>query len=108
MSDRKQMDKGCAAAIRAGMGPWFRRASTHGPLIVGLLVLSSGAPTVAADKVISELKVGIRSHDVSVLGSNEEKGIDVNAEILFASRSEERRVGKECVCTCRSRWSPYQ
>src|SRR3546814_18323531 len=23
-------------------------------------------------------------------------------------RSEERRVGKECVSTCRSRWSPYQ
>src|SRR3546814_13196237 len=24
-----------------------------------------------------------------------------------AFRSEERRVGKECVSTCRSRWSPY-
>src|SRR3546814_15687538 len=23
-------------------------------------------------------------------------------------RSEERRVGKECVSTCRSRWSPYR
>ena len=22
-------------------------------------------------------------------------------------RSEERRVGKECLCWCRSRWSPY-
>src|SRR3546814_11552336 len=26
---------------------------------------------------------------------------------VFAKRSEERRVGKECVSTCRSRWSPY-
>src|SRR3546814_12994240 len=25
----------------------------------------------------------------------------------FVNRSEERRVGKECVRTCRSRWSPY-
>src|SRR3546814_1226404 len=25
----------------------------------------------------------------------------------FEHRSEERRVGKECVSTCRSRWSPY-
>src|SRR3546814_16448276 len=25
----------------------------------------------------------------------------------FIGRSEERRVGKECVSTCRSRWSPY-
>src|SRR3546814_4685011 len=26
---------------------------------------------------------------------------------IQGSRSEERRVGKECVSTCRSRWSPY-
>src|SRR3546814_19892853 len=26
---------------------------------------------------------------------------------LHGNRSEERRVGKECVSTCRSRWSPY-
>src|SRR3546814_468381 len=26
---------------------------------------------------------------------------------LVTERSEERRVGKECVSTCRSRWSPY-
>ena len=25
----------------------------------------------------------------------------------FKDRSEERRVGKECVFLCRSRWSPY-
>src|SRR3546814_14545914 len=28
------------------------------------------------------------------------------AQILHETRSEERRVGKECVSTCRSRWSP--
>src|SRR3546814_4456440 len=40
---------------------------------------------------------------------------DLAAGVLFAvqgggarfQRSEERRVGKECVSTCRSRWSPY-
>src|SRR3546814_14553873 len=26
---------------------------------------------------------------------------------VSGTRSEERRVGKECVSTCRSRWSPY-
>ena len=26
---------------------------------------------------------------------------------VLRSRSEERRVGKECTMTCRSRWSPY-
>ena len=27
--------------------------------------------------------------------------------VVQIDRSEERRVGKECVSTCRSRWSPY-
>src|SRR3546814_15290127 len=27
--------------------------------------------------------------------------------LVTEGRSEERRVGKECVSTCRSRWSPY-
>src|SRR3546814_3897903 len=31
-------------------------------------------------------------------------GFDDQARIRY--RSEERRVGKECVSTCRSRWSP--
>src|SRR3546814_11561291 len=29
------------------------------------------------------------------------------AQVTTAARSEERRVGKECVSTCRSRWSTY-
>src|SRR3546814_12101820 len=32
----------------------------------------------------------------------------VRLRLLYEDeRSEERRVGKECVSTCRSRWSPY-
>ena len=33
--------------------------------------------------------------------------IDHSIFIIILLRSEERRVGKECVSTCRSRWSPY-
>src|SRR3546814_11255272 len=32
---------------------------------------------------------------------------DPAASIELVGRSEERRVGKECVSPCRSRWSPY-
>src|SRR3546814_7094044 len=48
------------------------------------------------------------------------KDVPINAEVVpmqtlsahadadeIMQRSEERRVGKECVSTCRSRWSPY-
>src|SRR3546814_15602911 len=31
----------------------------------------------------------------------------LQASLITFQRSEERRVGKECVSTCRSRWSPY-
>src|SRR3546814_5357533 len=33
-------------------------------------------------------------------------GSDGKRKATFVARSEERRVGKECVSTCRSRWSP--
>src|SRR3546814_12465072 len=34
-------------------------------------------------------------------------GMRLGEDRRRAGRSEERRVGKECVSTCRSRWSPY-
>src|SRR3546814_15277182 len=33
--------------------------------------------------------------------------LDANLDLLRIYRSEERRVGKECVSTCRSLWMPY-
>src|SRR3546814_17201240 len=33
---------------------------------------------------------------------------ELPSPVPSGDRSEERRVGKECVSTCRSRWSPYQ
>src|SRR3546814_4228938 len=35
------------------------------------------------------------------------RGGDELGDIGLDPRSEERRVGKECVSTCSSRWSPY-
>src|SRR3546814_17267264 len=52
-----------------------------------------------------EVESGVRSHpavaECGVVGvrAEEDAGED--------ERSEERRVGKACVSTCRSRWSPY-
>src|SRR3546814_16062420 len=35
------------------------------------------------------------------------QNVPVVERCIHSLRSEERRVGKECVSTCRSRWSPY-
>src|SRR3546814_9366869 len=42
-------------------------------------------------------------------GSDDDSDSDTSLLDLLdtTDRSEERRVGKECVSTCRSRWSPY-
>src|SRR3546814_15913604 len=48
-----------------------------------------------ADALLAEGDEVDRAADVVDLGQ------------LVNQRSEERRVGKECVSTCRSRWSPY-
>src|SRR3546814_13220956 len=46
---------------------------------------------------VAEIKIGLEARSVE---TSKYKGYE-------DKRSEERRVGKECVSTCRSRWSPY-
>src|SRR3546814_11782331 len=48
------------------------------------------------DRLLAEPFIKGRELTVAVLGDQ-----------ALGVRSEERRVGKECVSTCRSRWSPY-
>src|SRR3546814_4771264 len=47
--------------------------------------------------------------DTEVVAHLISEKVEAGADPIDAvgSRSEERRVGKECVSTCRSRWSPY-
>src|SRR3546814_16499189 len=48
-----------------------------------------------------------RAHLLRSLGKADAMAPILDAADALARRSEERRVGKECVSTCRSRWSPY-
>src|SRR3546814_16707837 len=45
--------------------------------------------------------------DRVVTDAVEKPGVPMPGGGTALRRSEERRVGKECVSTCRSRWSPY-
>src|SRR3546814_17571064 len=49
----------------------------------------------------------ILHQDRRASGNRRTAGSEAPLLFIIAGRSEERRVGKECVSTCRARWSAY-
>ena len=87
------------AADFQGEGPWElavafeqRAGATGGRVTPGSVArIFTGAPLPeGADAVVMQ-------------EDTEKRG----ERVLVRARSEERRVGKECLSVCRSRWSPY-
>src|SRR3546814_15189980 len=59
---------------------------------------------------ISDWSSDVCSSDLMTCGSSRYRAASTmrcSGRSSSSRRSEERRVGKECVSTCRSRWSPY-
>src|SRR3546814_19552149 len=69
-----------------------------------ICALVTGVQTCALPISTHRISPACRSKDTSCTaqGRSEPSG-----RATVKPRSEERRVGKECVSTCRSRWSPY-
>src|SRR3546814_16041154 len=84
------------------------------PAEVAKVVLDEDAErieVVVPDEQLS-LAIGRRGQNVRLASQLTGWDIDIlteqeESERRQKERSEERRVGKECVSTCRSRWSPY-
>src|SRR3546814_18006727 len=55
--------------------------------------------------------MGFETQEITLNGQSQiNVTLSTSSDVLddvVVVRSEERRVGKECVSTCRSRWSPY-
>src|SRR3546814_15286171 len=66
-------------------------------------------PTLKSVKFIKSTGEMKESHisDREKRANFEAVAYQVCLRTIHELRSEERRVGKECVSTCRSRWSPY-
>src|SRR3546814_1522236 len=78
-----------------------RRRHTRCALVTGV---QTCALPICLDRLrhrnrLDDIRPGLRQR--LAFGGVRGVGLQGNA------RSEERRVGKECVSTCRSRWSPY-
>ena len=66
-------------------------------------------PTSGVASIVA-LEEGGESVDTAMIGREGMTGLPVflgTGQSPVRTRSEERRVGKECVSLCRSRWSPY-
>src|SRR3546814_10985863 len=79
----------------------------------GIHITAQDAETAVVASRLSgrvSLSALLRVHDLSpILGAHAPVPRPAGEEPLLTTRtprSEERRVGKECVSTCRSRWSP--
>src|SRR3546814_4894440 len=94
-----------------------RRRHTRCALVTG--VQTCALPILTAytykftDLQVNTYNPATISYTLANAGALKQVGIDANAyydvtgAFQLRGRSEERRVGKECVSTCRSRWSPY-
>src|SRR3546814_12597568 len=83
-----ELPEGSGGELR---GSWFAWGAAYGDRLAALMLVRE------LDRRIAVLE----------RQSRVDKGRTGERRLLQSLRSEERRVGKECVSTCRSRWSPY-
>ena len=97
MSDCTHDCSSCGESCGERTAPQDFRAPANGLSHIGkVIAVVSGKGGVGKSLVTSSLAVAMRRMGKTV-------GV-LDADI---TRSEERRVGKECASMCRSRWSPY-
>src|SRR3546814_968622 len=72
------------------------------PLVRKLLALNDGAPAESPRVEVILLSRNSSDTGLRVFNSIQNHGLSISRATF--NRSEERRVGKECVRTCRSRW----
>ena len=92
-----------AADVRSNIDvPPFARSAMDGYAVVAADTTRASRATPARLRVVERIYTGQLPRASIASGACAE--IATGAAL---PRSEERRVGKECVTTCRSRWSPY-
>src|SRR3546814_5205890 len=102
--------------LSAGMIFFFssRRRHTRCALVTGVQTCALPISLFGGEfllHVARQRPVEMRPADLQLrlqIGEDEAAVLEIEDRLAERlARSEERRVGKECVSTCRSRWSPY-
>src|SRR3546814_18222430 len=94
-------------------GPLERRGQVEDDLAIladdDAAVRKAAPVEVAMEAEVQRLRLVAAAQEIGVERMHLLVGIDraCGGGHRLRDRSEESRVGKECVSTCRSRWSPY-
>src|SRR3546814_3920413 len=92
----------CSSDLLVDMPPVRRRPGAPLRAVDGSEIAVFVGPLVPdGDAVL--LEIG----DIGVAPQEPQQFMDDRPQMQLFRRSEARRVGKECVSTCRSRWLPY-
>src|SRR3546814_11608737 len=91
------------SARHVGLTEIRQVASLGGPALVGG-VLAQECGDLRQEVVDFRARYALYKTPFESLYEGVAEGVK---QLTAHGRSEERRVGKECVSTCRSRWSPY-
>src|SRR3546814_17632548 len=96
----------CCLPVSARGFPHFPLLLQIGDQRLGIFIFRQSLQSIITGR-LSLLEDGgfAAYHRIGTRRDGDAPGLPVGA--LQRGRSEERRVGKECVSTCRSRWSPY-
>src|SRR3546814_3600384 len=83
-----------------------RRRHTRCALVTGVQTCALPISYHSDDPLGAEIGGAVKNVLAIACGIVAGRRLGDNARAALVTRSEERRVGKECVSTCRSRWSP--
>src|SRR3546814_13918329 len=79
-------------------------------LLAALLTAPAGLALAADNTAWDDIRAQLYGSEREIASGDGVIALEAPYRALDAAtvpRSEERRVGKACVSTCRSRWSPY-
>src|SRR3546814_16135638 len=91
--EEETLETAVAVGDREGILAWIERIAIDEPSHDNRRMMCEFVATVGCNPIIAEI--------------NRKSDVRLRTSLGAAMRSEESRVGKECVSTCRSRWSPY-
>src|SRR3546814_12144789 len=103
---QKVYDHGMITYPRTDCGLLPEAQLSEAPTIMSALAKLTASYTAVADGA-KRARMDLRSPAWVPVSALKDAGHTGIIPALGCGRSEERRVGKECVSTCRSRWSPF-